>query len=66
MVFALGATFLHLQPHTGPYGALALGWLVFAGALPAVESLKARSQGEGARCTPADVSDPSDRSDPSE
>ena len=38
---------MHLaQPHTGPYGALAIGWLVFAGALPAVEWVKERHHGE--------------------
>jgi len=35
---------MHLaQPHTGPYGALAVGWLVFAGALPVAEWLKHRT-----------------------
>lgn len=34
---------MHLvQPHTGPYGALAIGWLVFAGSWPASEWLKVR------------------------
>ena len=40
---------MHLaQPHTGPYGALAIGWLVFAVALPAMERLKDRYRGESA------------------
>jgi hypothetical protein len=34
---------MHLvQPYTGPYGALATGWLVFAGSWPASEWLKAQ------------------------
>ncbi len=37
-------TAMHLtQPHVGPYGALAIGWLVFAAALPVAERLKDRS-----------------------
>ncbi|MCD6416403.1 MAG: hypothetical protein J7M08_06875 [Planctomycetes bacterium] len=32
---------IHLaQPHFGPYGALAIGWLVFAGALPVAGRLR--------------------------
>lgn len=57
VIFTLGPMMIamHLaQPHTGPYGALAIGWLVFAIALPAAEWLKQR---RATRVSPSDLSD---------
>ncbi len=51
------------QPLVGPYGALAIGWLVFAGTLPVMERLKDRCRGDSDGYMRTDASDSSDRSD---